>query len=296
MKVLPMILKYKRAIQDILDHRFLNIVTIITIAISILIVSAFALFFVNANEIINSWKKGIRIMAYLKPDAPEIKIPELKRKIQHIGGIQDVRFISKNEAFQQLKKQMRRQSSLFENLKENPLPDAFEIRLIASSQNQEKVEMLATRLESLPQVDEVEYGQRWLGRFTNFFNLFRLTAYVMGGLFFMAALLIVANTIRLVLYSRREEIEIMRLVGATDRFIKAPFYIEGLIQGAFGGIIGLAALFVTFMFISLSVKQGLSPGLFTIRFLSPGAFCGIILGSTFVGWIGCYLSLKQFLK
>jgi len=296
LKVLPMILKYKRAIQDILDHRFLNVVTIITIAISILIVSAFALFFVNANEIINSWKKGIRIMAYLKPDAPEIKIPELKQKIQHIGGIQDVRFISKNEAFQQLKKQMRRQSSLFENLKENPLPDAFEIRLIASFQNQEKVEMLATRLESLPQIDEVEYGQRWLGRFTNFFNLFRLTGYAMGGLFFMAALLIVANTIRLVLYSRREEIEIMRLVGATDSFIKAPFYIQGFIQGAFGGIIGLAALFVTFMFISLSVQQGLSPGLFTIRFLSPGAFCGIILGSTFVGWIGCYLSLKQFLK
>jgi len=75
-----MILNYKRAIQDILDHRFLNTVTIITIAISILIVSAFALFFVNANEIINSWKKGIRIMAYLKPDAPETKIPELKRK------------------------------------------------------------------------------------------------------------------------------------------------------------------------------------------------------------------------
>ena len=296
MKVLPMIIKYKRAIQDILDHRFLNVVTIITIAISILIVSAFALFFVNANEIINSWKKGIRIMAYLKPDAPEIKIPELKQKIQHIGGIQDVRFISKKEAFQQLKKQMRRQSSLFENLKENPLPDAFEIRLIASFQNQEKVEMLATRLESLPQIDEVEYGQRWLGRFTNFFNLLRLTGYAMGGLFFMAALLIVANTIRLVLYSRREEIEIMRLVGATDSFIKAPFYIQGFIQGAFGGIIGLAALFVTFMFISLSVQQGLSPGLFTIRFLSPGAFCGIILGSTFVGWIGCYLSLKQFLK
>jgi len=291
-----MIHNYKRAIQDILDHRFLNSVTIITIAISILIVSAFALFFVNANEIINSWKKGIKIMIYLKPDAPEIKIPELKRKIQHIGGIQDVRFISKNEAFQQLKKQMRRQSSLFENLKENPLPDAFEIRLIASFQNQEKVEMFATRLESFSQVDEVEYGQRWLGRFTNFFNLFRLTGYAMGGLFFMAALLIVANTIRLVLYSRREEIEIMRLVGATDSFIKAPFYIQGLIQGAFGGIIGLATLFVTFMFISLSVKQGLSSGMFTIRFLSPNAFCGIILGSTFVGWLGCYLSLKQFLK
>ncbi len=291
-----MIHNYKRAIQDIRDHRFLNSVTIITIAISILIVSSFALFFVNANDIINSWKKGIKIMVYLKPDTPETKISELISKIQHMDGIRDVRFISKNEAFQELKKQMKRQPSLFENLKENPLPDAFEIRLKISFQNQEKVEILATRLESFPQIDEVEYGQRWLGQFTNFFNLFRLTGYAMGGLFFIATLLIVANTIRLVLYSRRDEVEIMRLVGATDSFIKAPFYIQGLIQGAFGGIIGLAVLFVGFLLLSSSMERGISPGLFAIRFLSTGAFCGIILSSTFVGWIGCYLSLKQFLK
>lgn len=291
-----MIFYYKRALQDIIDHKFLNAITIVTIAISILIVSAFSLFFVNANEIINSWKKGIRIMAYLKPGVPEVKIPELKQKIKRINGIQDVRFIPKSKALQLLKKQMKRQSSLFENLKENPLPDAFEIRLIASSQNQDEVEIIATRLESFPQVDEVEYGKKWLGRFTNFFNLFKLIGYAMGGLFFMAAVLIVANTIRLMLYSRREEVEIMRLVGATDRFIKAPFYIQGLIQGAFGGIIGITILFITFMFISSSVNQGFSPGLFTIKFLSPGAFFGIILYSMFVGWIGCYISLKQFFK
>jgi cell division transport system permease protein len=291
-----MILNYKRAIQDILDHRFLNAVTIITIAISILIVSAFALFFVNANEIINSWKKGIKIMVYLKSDTSVKTVSELKRKVERMEGIRNVRFISKNEGLQELKKQMKRQSSLFENLKENPLPDAFEIRLKASFQNQEKVEMLATRIESLPQVDEVEYGQRWLGQFTNFFNLLRFTGYAMGSLFFMAALLIVANTIRLVLYSRRDEVEIMRLVGATDSFIKAPFYIQGLIQGAFGGIIGLTVLFISFLLISLTMEHGISPGLFTIRFLSPGTLCGIILVSIFVGWLGCYLSLKQFLK
>jgi len=291
-----MIIYSKRAIKDILDHRFLSVTTIITISVSVLIAGAFALFLMNANDIMNTWKKGIRVMVYLKPDIPEIKIGELERRIQGMDGVRDVQFISKNEALQRLKNQMKRQPSLLENLKENPLPDAFEIRLGESFQNRNRVEALAQRLSSLVQVEDVEYGQIWLGRFMSIINLFRLTGYAMGGLFFLAAVFIVANTIRLVLYSRREEVEIMRLVGATDGFIKAPFYIEGLIQGALGGMIGLAVLFVIFLLVSLNVEQGLTAGLFAIRFLSPGASCGILACSMFVGWLGCYLSLKQFLR
>jgi len=291
-----MIIYSKRAIKDILDHRFLSVTTIITIAVSVLIAGAVALFLMNANDIMNTWKKGIRVMVYLKPDIPEIKIGELERRIQGMDGVRDVQFISKNEALQRLKNQMKRQPSLLENLKENPLPDAFEIRLGESFQNRNRIEALAERLSSLVQVEDVEYGQIWLGRFMSIINLFRLTGYAMGGLFFLAAVFIVANTIRLVLYSRREEVEIMRLVGATDGFIKAPFYIEGLIQGALGGVIGLAVLFVIFLLVSLNVEQGLTAGLFTLRFLSPGASCGILVCSMFVGWLGCYLSLKQFLR
>ncbi len=92
--------------------------------------------------------------------------------------------------------------------------------MIPSSQSWKKVENLSGKIKSLPYVDDVEYGKKWLGRFTNIVSLFRLTGYGVGGLFFMAAVFIVANTIRLVLYSRREEIEIMRLIGASDSFIK----------------------------------------------------------------------------
>ncbi len=291
-----MTLSYKRTIQDILDNRFLNAVTIITIALSVLIVSAFVLFFINATDIMNASEEGIRIMAYLKPDIPKTMVLDVKQKIQGIYGIEDARFVSKEEALKQLKDQMKRQSSILMNIEENPLPDAFEVRMIASSQHLEDVEILAKQLESIPWVDEVEYGQKWLGRFTNILNLFRLTGYAMGGIFFMAAVFIVANTIRLALYSRREEVEIMRLVGATDSFIKAPFYLEGLIQGALGGIIGLAALFVAFRLISSNIEQGFSSNFFTIRFLSPEIFSSMLLGSIFVGWLGCYLSLKQFSK
>jgi len=291
-----MILYYERAIKDILENRFLNIVSIITIALSVFIVSVFGLLFLNVNNIMNAWEKGVRIMAYLTPDITKESLVEIEKRIKDMYGVAEVRLIPKAEALALLKDQLKRQSSLLSDLKENPLPDAFEIRMRASSQSSETIEELAIRLESIPVVDEVEYGQKWLSRFSNLFSFFRITGYAIGCLFFVATVFIIANTIRLVLYSRREEIEIMRLVGATDNFIKGPFYIEGLILGALGGIIGFMALSITFVLISSNVDQGFSPSFFHLRFFSIKVCFSILLCSMSIGWIGCYLSLKQFLK
>lgn len=291
-----MIFFFKRAIQDIRTNRFLNAVTIITISLSILIVSALVLFFINTNDYMNSCKKGIKIIAYLKPDIEEENLVDIKSKIQELYGVAEAEFISKEEAMKRLREQMKQQSSLLNGLKENPLPNAFEIRLAKQFPNSERIEKLAVQIEAFPEIDDVEYGRRWIGRFVKLFDLFRLTGYAMGGIFFMAAVFIVANTIRLVIYSRREEIEIMRLVGATDRFIKAPFYIEAIIQGALGGIIGLAALFAVYIYISTNVEQGLSSDLLHVRFLSLRQSGTIILCSMLVGWLGCFISLRQFLK
>ncbi|MFO7559961.1 MAG: permease-like cell division protein FtsX [Desulfobacterales bacterium] len=285
----------KRALQDIKSNRFLHMVTIITIALSILIVSAFGLFFTNVNDIIRSWEKGVRIMAYLNPDTEKIQLPELKNQILVLPGVSSVSFISRDNALKKLKKQMKRQASLFENLKENPLPDVFEIRMSPATQSWEKVEILAAQIEVLPQIEGVEYGQKWLGRMTGIFDLFKFAGTVMCFVFFMASVFIVANTIRLLFYSRHEEFEIMRLVGATDGFIKGPFYIEGMIQGIFGGGIGIAALFVIYVMITSNVEQGVSSGYFTLRFIPLEISAGIIFCSMLAGWLGCYLSLKKFL-
>ncbi len=300
---------FKRAIQDILVNSFLNSVAIVTISLCVLIISAFALFYVNASAIMDFWVRGIRIMAYLGPDVPEPVILDIKQKIRNMNGVGKIRFVSKEEALETLKEQMQQQASLLEHLDANPLPDAFEIRIRDTFRNWQDFEMLASRVRSFPEVEEVEYGQQWMGRFMNLLNLFRLTGYALACLFFMAAVFFVANTIRLVLYSRREEVEIMRLVGASEGFIKDPFYIQSMIQGALGGVIGLGTLFVMFRFVvgdwtleigdwkleTASDFQFLISD-FQIQFLSPEIFIGILLGSMFVGWLGCYISLRQFLK
>ncbi len=289
------VLFLKRAVKDLIQNRFLNTVTVVTIALSVLIVSAFILFFININDMINYWKEGIRIMVYLKSDASLFEPVDIEEKIKRMDGSIKIHFISKHDALIKLQKQMKRQASLFTTLKENPLPDAFEIRMTHEAVNNEKIERLAKQIEALPSVDEVEYGQNWLGRYINIIHLFKLTGYALSCLFFIAAIFIVANTIRLVLYSRQEEVEIMRLVGAEDRFIKTPFYIEGLILGALGGIIGMLALYMTFSYISSNMGQHLISGFFNIRFFPPEISCVLVLCCMFVGWFGCFLSLRQFL-
>jgi cell division transport system permease protein len=287
---------YKRAIKDILENRFLTAITVITISLSIMIAAAFALFFMNAGDLLNLWQKGIRMMVYLKPDTSEAGRLDTKFRLQGISGVQNATFISKKEAMAKLKTQMQHHTALLDNLKENPLPDAFEITIEPSARNSTELEFLAERISALPTVAEVEYGQQWIRRFTNIINLFRLAGYGIGALFFMATVFIVANTIRLVLYSRRDEIEIMRLVGATDRFIKIPFYLQGMIQGGAGTLVGLIVLFIGYLSLSSHFEQTVSGSLISIRFFSLQISAAIVLGGILVGGLGSLVSLKQFMR
>lgn len=291
-----MIFFARRAIQDMGDNKFLHIVTTITIALSILIASAAGLLFTNAQEVMSSWKKGIRIMAYVDQTATETDLRQARVKMQNLHGVNKVIFISKEDALTKLKSQMKRQASLMENLERNPLPAAFEIHMLPSEQTWERIETLAAQIESLHIVDDVEYGQAWIGRCTNIFNLFQFIGVTVGVLFFMVTVFIVSNTIRLALYSRREEIEIMKLVGATDSFIKIPSYFAGIIQGGIGGLAGIIILYIAFLIISSNIEQNFASYVVDIKFLSLFSVLGIIIYSIFVGWLGCFLSLKQFLK
>lgn len=283
----------EKAVEDIRANKFLTTVTVITIALSILIVSAYGLLLMNINDFIDRWQTGIRVMVYLKDQRSADRLEE---DIASLKGVSHVRFISKESGLAYLKQEMKTQSSIFSDLKTNPLPDAFEVHLSPVVFQMSEIHRLAGQIKNMEGVSEVEYGQKWFDRFLGIFSLIRLGGYAMGVLFFMAAVFIVANTIRLVLYTKRDEIEIVRLIGATDRFIQAPFFIEGLLQGATGAVLGLTALYVIFTMVSSNVQTVLSEGSMSLRFFPVEFIISIIAGSMVIGWIGCYLSLRQFLK
>lgn len=291
-----MIRYIKKALADIRSNRFLNLITIVTISLSILVVSLFLLFFENASRVIEGWNQGGRAMIYLESFFSPEMLPDLEARINSLGEVEDMRFIPKSRALEKLKSEMSSHTRFFDTLKQNPLPHALEIRMKTHGDFQE-VAAFAKKIGALEMVESVEYGQGWLARFLKIFSLFRITGYAMCGLFLLIALFITANTVRLAFYSRRLEIEIMRLVGATETFIKTPFYVEGLFQGFLGGVLGILILLAAFFTVSSGISQNLSTYVYLdIRFLSVKAMGLIILASTFLGWFGCYLSLKQILK
>ncbi len=288
-----------RAIRDIRDNRFVSSVTIVTVAMLVLMVTTFILFLDNAGRIMEYWREGIRIMAYLKPDLNEETIEVLRKDIQEKPGVKEVRFISKQQALDILKRHMDRQASILDSLEDNPLPDAFEIITetvsgVAGATNIKQIEALVAEIKAISQVDQVEYGQQWLERFSSIFDLFRLVGFAMGGIFVAASIFIIANTIRLVIYTRRDELEIMRLVGAYDTFIKIPFYLQGLILGGMGALIGISVLYAGYSYLVSSVNTGFL--MIDVYFFSMKACLTIIASSMLLGILGCFVSLTQFLK
>lgn len=286
----------KKVIKDLKGNLFLNTITLMAIVFSVLIFSAFSLFFVNAGALVNRWIEDARIMVYLKPDISAATISGLGKTITAIPNVRGVEFIPREKALERFRAQLGKQASLLDGITENPLPDAYEVLMGGQSWNWDHIEPIALSIRALNGVAEVEYGQAWLARFVNLLNLFRLTIYGMGGLFFMAVIFFVANTIRLVLYSRREEIDIMRLVGASENFIRYPLYVQSLLLGVIGGILGIGALFELYRLLVANVGTTMVSEFFDMRFLPVEIIFAILSGSMFVGWLGCYISLRKFLR
>ena len=291
-----LIVAAKRALTDIVNNKFLHMVSIVTIALSVFIVSAFSLFFNNATDFLDAWRKGVRIIAYMSDNVPDSQRIELMETIRNSSGVAAIEFISKDDAYNDLKRKIGQQSSLLDGLDKNPLPDSLEIILADSYRRLEDIEELSQNIGGLPHVADVEYAQKWLYRFNGIYNLFKVTGLVLGSIFFIATLLIIVNTIRLVMYTRREEIEIIRIIGADEAFIKYPLFFEAVAQGFLGGVAGLLMLYLAFILTVPNLAQDTVFSFFEIRFISIKFSLTIVFCSMMIGWVGCFFSIRKFLK
>jgi cell division transport system permease protein len=284
-----------RSIANIRQNLLVSLLTVGTISLSLLILSLFLLVYVNLEGAADRWSDKVQVTVYFEAELPAQDLAAIQARVKAIAGTERTGYVSKPEAMQRFRSRLKGQETLVEGVEAEVLPASLEIRLKRGYRTPERVEAYVSALKQVPGVAEVQYGEEWVRRFTTFMNFIRMIGALLGAFLLLAVIFIVSNTIKLTIYSRRDELEIMQMVGATPLFIKAPFLLEGFMQGMAGAIVALAALGSLYLaFINNSA------GFFTfnaagLSFLPGTYLIAIVVGGTAVGFVGSLMSLRRFM-
>jgi len=270
--------------------------TLLTVSLSVLIFSFFFLIYINIIKAGESFGDDLRLTIYLVEEPVVEMQAELVRKITNFSPVEEIRFTSREDAFNKLSSQLGDNVDVLDDLDPSFLPPSIEVYPKKDLTSLTQVKRFSEYLSTLPGAIKVQYGQDWVERFNYFTKLLRIIVVLSGILLIMTTTFMVAYTIRLAVLARQAELEILRLLGATDSYVRTPFLIEGLLQGIFGSSLGLVALFFLFQWIQMRFT---GPGFLQIiefTFFSPLIIGIIIVASIFLCTGGSYSSMRKFMR
>ncbi len=280
------------ALRDLRRVGRVGVSAVLLIALSLTALGGFWLFSLNLGRAIDQWRDRVRVIAYLKEEPSAFRLEELLRQIEAVGGVQRVRYVSKAEALKALKRSLGGQADVADQLPRNPLPASVEVTPDANTATPEGTRELVRRLSALPEVDDVQGGTQWVDGLAQFRRLFQMVGLGVGAVLAVAAILTVTTATTLVLHLRRDEMEIMRLVGATETVIRLPRLLQGMAQGLIAAILALAALEVAYALAAPRLEPLLpvTLGLQRPAFLSFPQMLLLMAGGALLGAVGGLLA------
>ena len=286
---------FLEALRNVKRNRLTTLFTIITLGLSLAIFTIFIVVLTNVNGIIKQWGGKIQVVAYMKGDVAPAEVKEISSRIERLTGVDKVEYISKKEALDLLKVDLQGYKGILDGLTSNPLPPSFEINLESSYRNNEGVKDVVDRLRKVKGIDDIQYGQKWVERFSAILGFIQLFAVVIGVFLGAATLFIISNTIRLTVYARRDEIEVARLVGASDGYIKVPFLLEGIFQGFCGGLLATSLLYAMRSLLAMNIPATFL-SIVEIPFSLVEITFALIITGIILGISGGMISLARFLR
>lgn len=233
----------KKAFSGMRNALFVNLLAATTIALSLILVGGFIVIFVNANNLANRLGGRLDVVVYLKDNIKESSFPAIEEEIKKLPEVKGTRYISKEEAFRSFKKELADEPSVLDGIEGNPLPASIVVKINENFRNTEGIKGLVGKLKGKDFVDDLQYSGEWVERFSLLISLVEFGGAAIGAGLIITTMLIVSNTIRLTMYTRLDEIEVMRMVGATSSFINAPFVVEGIFLGFAGAVSASLVLF-----------------------------------------------------
>lgn len=268
--------------------------TIMVIAVVLTLPALFWIFSDNLEQLTTDWQQGGHISLYLKPSVTAVEETALVNAIRSTDGVSLVLLKTRSENLTELLQQ-EGMHDIMRYLPENPLPAVIDVQPAETINSPQKIQALYQRLQQLPQVDEAKLDMEWITRLHAIASFVTKIAHALMGLLALAVVLIVANTLRLAIYHRHEEIQVLKLIGATDAFILRPFLYSGLWYGMAGAIVAIILVNIFMMNIA-SVVQELSR-VYHMNYLLPGLTVKqaylIVFAAICLSWLGARLSVKR---
>ncbi len=286
----------KQALLNIRDNLTVHVLGLGTMVSSLLIFGIFLLLFANVANWIHEFGNTLSFSVYLQDDISAYKRDKVDAFMRQLPGEGTLRYISKEDAMVDLKKTLGRDADLLNRLSNNPLPASYEIFFERGKKHDLNPKAISDALTILDGVADVECSEEWLNNFTAIMDMVVLIGVVVGGLLCLCVVFIMTNTVKLTIFCRKSEIEILKLVGATDWFIKLPFLLEGVIQGILAGILALLALACGYLFFATKEIHffGMKP--LDLVFLSFGHMTLLLLISVVLGMLGSVIAIGRFFK
>ncbi|MFH2122835.1 MAG: permease-like cell division protein FtsX [Pseudomonadota bacterium] len=270
--------------------------TCLTVSLSVLIFSFFYLIYLNMLSAGDKVSDDLRLVVFLEEEpGPEMQ-EQLRNKITQFDQVQEIKFISKKEAYSRFAEELGDNRDVLTDMPTDFLPASIEVTPLKNLRSLNQIKLFSEYLATMPGSQKVQYGQKWVERFYYFTRLLSIVVLLSGFLLILTATFMVASTIRLTIFGRQEELELLKLVGATNNYIRTPFLLEGILLGLMGSLLGLASLYTLFQWTLRHLSGAGFLNLFTFTFFPTKIICTIVLLSIVLCTAGSYTSMQKFLR
>ena len=287
----------RRVRNNLWELPWTHVLTAATMATTLFVFGAFMLLQENLQNLLKGWGEQIQINAYLDKSLDAADVQRLLARVRTFPEVEGVRHISQEQAWRDFQAALGAQSGVLEGLPQDVLPASFEIKIRENFRDGPMIEDFVNRLKREKGIALVEYPQEWVDRLSLVVLAVQWVKWIFGGALFLATFFIVESTVKLALLARRDEIEIMQLVGASEAMIQAPFVVEGMIQGIAGATLSIRGLWFTFQWLRNEIPTfGLLGPFSQFHFLNARHIALMLAIGWLLGAAGSLFSLRRFIK
>jgi cell division transport system permease protein len=274
-------------------EKWINFLAVLSISIGLSLITTFIMITFSMDSVLQRWANNFGLVVYLDESMSPTDEQTLNKQFRNDRDIIEVNFVSKDLALKKLGSTLGENALIIEGLDENPLPSSFELRLQSSLLEPERVREKAAELERISGIEEVQYGEKWLSSLYTLSKTMKIGSIVTGLAIFIAITFITYSTIKIFFYRRKEEIETLKLLGATRSFIRLPFLLEGFIIGLLGGITSSLLIFGIYSFVSLKVVEFMPSVSLFISSVPLQVYIIVPLAGASVSVIGSFIAVGK---